>query len=103
MKRERETRCMLCCCIAGEWEQSIRDSHPACEETDTALGTHRQEVERIRIALQKYNKPIEQLITASGTLAAYAAASEADRACREGDVQQAVGVLQQAAAHVKWF
>lgn len=93
----------MCCCAAGEWEQSIKDGHPECEETDAALATHRQEVERIRTALQKYSKPIEQLISASGMMAAYAAASEAGRMCSPEELQEAIGVLRQAAAHVKWF
>jgi hypothetical protein len=37
-------------------------------------------------------------------LAAYAAASESkDGVCSAEELQEAVGVLQQAAAYVKWF
>jgi hypothetical protein len=101
-----------------EWEQSIRDSHPPSPETDAALATHRAEVQRIRTALQKYSQYVQQLCTASQTLASATAATAAtaDSSSSAGsttaaaaaevseqELQQALGVLRQAAAHVKWF
>lgn len=120
--------CVCCCCsccrvcvcrtyvhCAGEWEQSIRDSHPPSPETDAALATHRAEVQRIRTALQRYSEYVQQLCEASHTLASATAAADssssssgpgstaAAAAVSEQALQQAVGVLRQAAAHVKWF
>jgi hypothetical protein len=104
------TLCLWTCLIhpaaADEWEQSIRESHPQSDETDAALATHRAEVERIRAALQKYSTPIHQLIEASETVARATCVGSTAAAVAAPDdqqLQQAVGVLRQAAAHVSWF
>jgi protein subunit release factor A len=94
--------------VADEWEQSIRDSHPSNAETEAALATHRQEVQQIRTALQKYSKHIEQLAAAANTLADSSGSSMKAEAAgavapSEADVQQALDTLRSAAARVKWF
>jgi hypothetical protein len=94
--------------VVDEWEQSIRDSHPANAETEAALATHRQEVGQIRAALQKYSKHIEQLAAAANTLTDSPGSSTKEEAAgavapSEADVQQALDMLRSAAAHVKWF
>lgn len=89
---------------ADEWEQSIKDSHPCSDETEAALATHRQEIKRIEAALQRYSQPLQQLLSAAQTLQ-----QSTDGAARSGplpderQVHEAVEVLRQAAAHVKWF
>jgi hypothetical protein len=114
-------------CTADEWEQSILESHPACEATEAALEKHRQEVAAISKALSKFQPGLGQLLSAAKTLAdaasiASEAASAAEEAsgssasssssdeaeeCESGpseaQLQEAVALLQQVAAHVKWF
>lgn len=102
--------CMLCpvlscLCLPDEWEQSIKQSHPQSDETEAALATHRQEVQRIETALKRYTQPIQQLLAASQTLADASTSEPGGGASKpsEQQLQEAVAVLRQAAAHVKWF
>jgi len=91
------------CCCADEWEQSIVESHPHSTETDAALATHRKEVEHIRAALRKHDKPIRQLLAASQALARANDAAAPGQGPSEPELQHALEVLRQAAAHVSWF
>jgi hypothetical protein len=116
---------------ADEWEQSILESHPSCDATDAALEKHRQEVAAITTALSKFQPGLGQLLSAGKTLAAAVAqetpapaaagessatdsssssssSSSSDAAGSavgpsQAQLQEAVSVLQQVAAHVKWF
>jgi hypothetical protein len=112
---------------ADEWEQSILESHPSCDATDAALLKHRQEVAAITTALSKFQPGLGQLLSAAKTLAA-AVVREAPASSMEEEgsapnssssssdvagenatgpsqaqLQEAVSLLQQVAAHVKWF
>jgi hypothetical protein len=111
---------------ADEWEQSILESHPSCDATYAALEKHRQEVAAITTALSKFQPGLGQLLSAAKTLAA-AVAQETPASAAEGEtsatnsssssddagesatgpspaqLQEAVTLLQQVAAHVNWF
>uniref|UniRef100_A0A383WJL7 Fe2OG dioxygenase domain-containing protein n=1 Tax=Tetradesmus obliquus TaxID=3088 RepID=A0A383WJL7_TETOB len=113
---------------ADEWERSILESHPACEATEGALDKHRQEVAAISKALSKFQPGLGQLLSAAAVLDAASRASQAAATAGEGEgsassssssssgdaagcvsgpteeqLQEAVALLQQVAAHVKWF
>jgi hypothetical protein len=115
------------CLNADEWEQSILESHPSCDATDAALEKHRQELAAITTALSKFQPGLGQLLSAAKTLAA-AVAQETPASVAEGEaiatsssssssdnaegsatgpspaqLQEAVALLQEVAAHVKWF
>lgn len=107
-------------CIADEWEQSITESHPACDATEAALEKHRQEVAAISAALSKCQPGLQQMLSAAKTLADAAAqdspaavkgegsdssssSSSTHDAVERDSGQEAVSLLQQVAAHVKWF
>ena len=89
-----------------EWERSIVESHPRSEATDAALANHRAELQRTKAALSKFSTPLEQLLAAADIVARAAGGAGSGTTGPQpidADVQTAVSVLRQAAAHMRWF
>ena len=61
LQRRLSGRAVLAPSLPGEWEDSIRQSHPGTSATEAALEAHRSEVGAIRQALGRQEAAISAL------------------------------------------
>lgn len=99
---------------AEEWRQSIRESHPACAETEAALQRHQDEVATIRRALSNCQPALQMLLDAAATVR-QAAETTNNADSKSGSVgmghagpseqqlDEAYGLLKRVVPHVRWF